>query len=217
LTTYSKHGPVSQTAWNNQSSVKYAGLDPASTGLPSKANSILAQSNLVNQVITVNSTNGDRDIATNAVVCWTGSTTCKTTNGDFGWYLLLPGSSEQIIYNPLVVRQSITVNTIVPANNIATACTLNTDTGFTYDISLLTGGAFTSTFPPTPNNSGLPQYHDTTAAGIQTNATGSSYAVTNSAGQVYLVYQTVLNTHGTQQLNLPPPNKANRVTWIQLR
>ena len=82
------------------------------------------------------------------------------------------------------------------------------DTGYTYDISVLTGGAFTNAFT---------QYHDTNAAGIQTNATGSSFAVTNSAGQTYLVYQTVLNTHGTQQLNLPPPNKANRVTWTQLR
>ena len=217
MATDSTTGPVTQTAWNNQSSVKFAGLDPSATGLAAAAKSVLAQSNLVSQVITVNSATADRDIAANAVVCWTGSTTCASGNNNFGWYLLLPGKNEQIIYNPLVVKQSVTVNTIVPANNIATSCTLNTDTGFTYDISILTGGAFTSTFPPTPNNSGLPQYHDTTAAGIQTNATGSSYAVTNSAGQVFLVYQTVLNTHGTQQLNLPPPNKANRVTWIQLR
>lgn len=217
MSTDSKTGPVNQTAWNNQSSVKYAGLDPGSTGLSSASQSVLAQSNLVSQVITVNSSNGDRDIATNAQICWTGSTTCSTSNSDFGWYLLLPGSGEQLIYNPLIVKQSITFNTIVPANNIPTACTLNTDTGFTYDISLLTGGSFTNNFPPTPNSSGVQQYHDTNAAGVRTDATGSSFAVTNSAGQTYLVFQTVLNTHGTQQLNLPPANKASRVTWIQLR
>ncbi len=217
VTTDATGGSVKQTAWNNQSSVLYAGLDPGSTGLPGGSNNVIAQANLQNQVITVNTTNNDRDIAANAVVCWSGSSTCSSGNNQFGWYLLLPGTNEQIIYNPEIVGQSVTVNTIVPANNIPTACTLNTDTGFTYDVSVLTGGAFTNTFPATPNNTGLPQYHDTNAAGIQTNATGSSFSVTNSAGQIYLVFQTVLNDHGTQRLNLPPPNKANRVTWIQLR
>jgi type IV pilus assembly protein PilY1 len=215
--TDSTTGSVQQKAWNTQSSVRYAGLDPGATGLSSASKSVLAQANLTNQVITVNSTNNDRDIAKNAVVCWAGSTTCTSGDTQFGWYLLLPGTNEQIIYNPEIVGQSVTVNTVVPADNIPTACTLNTDTGFTYAVSVLTGGAFTGAFPTTPNNSGLPQYHDTNAAGIQTNATGSSFAVTNSAGVTYLVFQTVLNTHGTQRLDLPPPAKASRVTWIQLR
>jgi type IV pilus assembly protein PilY1 len=209
-------GPVSQKAWNSQSNVQYAGLTPGGTGLSSSTKYTLAYTNLVNQQLTIDTSNSDREMKTTLPICWTGSTTCKTTNTNFGWYLLLPGTGEQLIYNPQIVKQSITFNTIVPANNIPTSCTLNTDTGFTYDISLLTGGAFTSNFPSSSDTK-TQQYHDSDAAGVQTNATGTSFSVTNSAGEVFLVYQTVLNTHGTQGLNLPPPAKASRVTWTQLR
>jgi type IV pilus assembly protein PilY1 len=68
MTANSTTGPVSQTAWNNQSSVRFAGLDPGSTGLSSAANSVLAQSNLVNQVITINSANGDRPARTATLI-----------------------------------------------------------------------------------------------------------------------------------------------------
>ena len=37
MSTDSTSGPVSQTAWNNQSSVQYAGLDPGATGLAASA------------------------------------------------------------------------------------------------------------------------------------------------------------------------------------
>jgi len=211
------NGTTGQTAWNNQSNVKYAGLAPSATGLPTNQNNVIERGNLVQQVISVDATNGDRDITTNATVCWTGTTACTSGNNQFGWYLLLPGTNEQIIYNPEIVGPAFTVNSIVPANNVPTSCTLNTDTGYTYAISIMSGGAFTNTFGQTPNTSGLPQYHDTNAAGIQTNATGTSFVVLDSSGKTWFVFQTVNNTPVPIPVNLPKNTTANRLTWEQLR
>jgi hypothetical protein len=84
----------------------------------------------------------------------------------------------------------------------------STDTGFTYAVSMLSGGAFTNTFP---------QFYDTIAAGVQTDATGSPFPVSTAAGKLYFVYQTVLNNPDSKQVNLPSNVKINRLTWTELR
>ncbi len=141
-------------------------------------------------------------------ICWAGSTGCSSTTAKFGWYLNLIGSQEQIIYNPQLLQGVFTVNSIVPANNTVTSCVTNTDTGFTYAISLLTGGA-----PP----SFFVLYHDTVAAGIQTNAVGTSFPVTSATGTVWLISQTVTNTPIPTPVNPGGNAKGRRLTWVQLR
>ena len=226
-TTYSSGGQDlygvwdwNMSGWNAKSSASYASLDAtaAATGLSSPGFTA-HRANLTQQVVTIDATTKDRDIQTNAAICFQGSTACTT--GTFGWYLDLPGNtsqgSEQIVFNPQLLGSAFVVNSTVPADNVPTSCTVNTDTGFTYAVSMITGAALNNFFP---------QYHDsefpsgsTTGgiAGIETDATGTSFPVTTATGATWLVYQTVLNAHQTTQVNLPTNTKAKRLTWIELR
>jgi type IV pilus assembly protein PilY1 len=207
------------SAWNAKSSQQYASL----TSLPTSVTSPLTQANLAGETVSVvtaaGPSQGDRDINTNATICWAGTTSCGTSptaNTQFGWFLPLVGantvngttaSNEQIIYNPELVNQAVVINSILPAANVPTSCQPSTDQGWTYGVNALTGGAFTNAFP---------QYYDSNAAGVQTNATGASFPV-SSTGGTYLVYQTVLNNHGVTPIVLPPNSKAKRLTWVQRR
>jgi type IV pilus assembly protein PilY1 len=208
------------SAWNAKSSATYASLPAtnADTGLTAPAFTATA-ANLTQQALTIDATTKDRDIATNAAVCFKGDTGCAT--GTFGWFLNLPGNtsqgSEQIVFNPQLLGSAFVVNSTVPADNIPTSCTVNTDTGFTYAVSMMNGAALNNFFP---------QYHDAAfpagstvggIAGIETDATGTSFPVTTATGATWLVYQTVLNAHQTTQVNLPTNTKAKRLTWIELR
>ena len=152
---------------------------------------------------------------------------CASTQ-QFGWYLNLPGSQEQIIFSPELVAQALTVNSIVPANNVPVSCAILSDTGFTYVLSVMTGGAFNRVFLP-PGEASNPgvntnqAYLDAHAIAILTNATGSSFITTNSGGTQYLVYETnQLGGNnslvgGTLGLNLPPNVIGRRLSWTERR
>ena len=221
------------SAWNSLSAAQYAAM---ASGAPA----VVQQSNLQGQTVTISTftvngvTTQNRDIANNATVCWAGRVaSCPSGNvaSAYGWYLNLPGAGEQIIYSPELVQQALTVNSIVPAVNTPTSCSNNTDTGFTYVISALTGGAFNQVFlPPSQRiNPGVntnQAYLDNVAIAMQTNATGSSFITTNSAGTAYLVYETnqVESGNGggniqggTLGLNLPPNTTGRRLSWIERR
>jgi hypothetical protein len=212
-------------AWNALASVQYASLTPSATGL-STSNNYLTPSNLQQQTVTVNSVTQDREIATNATICWAGQSSCAT-NKQFGWYLNLPGVQEQIIYSAELVLQALTVNSVVPASNSLTSCAPQIDTGFTYVVNAMTGGAFTQVFLPPSEaaNTALntnPRYTDSVAIGLQTNATGSSFVTTNAGGTRFLVYETnqlsgnnILG--GTLGLNLPANSTGRRLSWIERR
>jgi type IV pilus assembly protein PilY1 len=218
------------SGWNSISpSVQYAALTPAATGLTT-ANYTLMQSNLQAQTVTINATTQDRDIAQNATICWAGSSGCTGSSAQFGWYLNLPGTQEQVIYSPELVAQALTVNTIVPAPNTPSSCTILSDTGFTYVISAMTGGAFNEVFlPPSeatnPNVNNNQAYTDKNAVAMQTNATGSSFVTQNASGTQFLIYETNQiqgngNNNiqgGTLGLNLPPNTTGHRVTWVEKR
>jgi hypothetical protein len=90
---------------------------------------------------------------------------------------------------------------------------------------VLTGAALTNAFP---------QYYDTQAAGVATNASGTPLVVVTAGGQDWLVSQTYTppsatgsssSTSGSQssgvgvvtQFNAPTGSQGHRVTWIQLR
>jgi type IV pilus assembly protein PilY1 len=159
------------------------------------------------QTFTPNTADGTRDISGTSTICWAGSSSCTGTP-QFGWYLNLIGSLEQIIYNPQLLQGIFTVNSIVPANNQVTSCVTNNDTGFTYAISVLNGTAPTDFFIG---------YHDTAAAAAQTNAVGMSFPVTSSTGSTWLVSQTVTNQPIVTQVNPGANGKGKRLTWVQLR
>ena len=218
-------------AWNAHATAQYATLSSAATGL-STAGYYLAPSNLQAQTVTINSGTQDREIASNAAVCWAGQAAC-TSNKQFGWYLNLPGTQEQVIYSPELVLQALTVNTVVPAPNNPTARASPNDTGFTYVVNAMTGGAFNTVFLPPSEaaNSAVntnPKYTDSVAIAIQTNATGTSFITTNAAGTRFLVLETNQVETGSTiagnniagisvGLNLPPNNVGRRLSWIQRR
>jgi type IV pilus assembly protein PilY1 len=199
------------TSWNSQSSVPYASLTAAASGLTSPYT--LKQTNLQQQTFTLNADGVTRDITGPSTICWAGTGTCTGTAGKFGWYLNLLGGQEQIVYNPELLQGVFLVNSIVPANNLVTSCTVNNDTGFTYAISVLTGAA-----PP----SFFISYADASAAGVQLNAVGTSSVVTSSVPgnplKYFLVFQTTGGTPGPPAGVTPPANtKGRRLTWVQLR
>ena len=219
--------------WNAVSGAAYSSLAGSATGL-SGGNHTIAKANLQGQTVNVGSS-GDVEIQTNSVVCWQGLTLCGSNNNKFGWYINLPGTQEQIVFNPELIAQAFTVNSIVPAANNPIACTVNADTGFTYVVSAMTGGAFNQVFfPPgqTGNStiSNNPAFTDAHAIAMQTNATGSSFVVYNNSGVPYLVFQTTTpgsgsggggggNGNGTNYpgLNLPPNTSGKRLSWIERR
>ena len=218
------------TGWNSISTaVQYAALKPSATGLTT-TNYSLTQSNLAAQTVTINATTQDRDIAQNAAICWAGSTGCTGSAAQFGWYFNLPGTQEQVIYSPELVAQALTVNSIVPAPNTPSSCTILSDTGFTYVVSAMTGGAFNEVFLPAseasnPNVNNNQAYTDKTAIGMLTDAVGSSFITQNASGTQFLVYETNQvqgngNNNlqsGSLGLNLPPNTTGRRVSWVEKR
>ena len=218
------------TAWNSLSpGVQYAALAASATGLTT-ANYKLQQSNLQAQTATINTTTQNRDIAQNATICWAGQTGCTGSSARFGWYLNFPGVQEQVIYSPELVAQALTVNSVVPAANTPSSCTILSNTGFTYVLSAMTGGAFSEVFlPPSeaanPNVSNNQAYTDKNAVGMLTDAVGSSFITQNASGTQFLVYETNQvegngNNNlqgGSVGLNLPPNTTGRRVSWVEKR
>ena len=207
------------SAWNALSpGSQYATVAASVTGTGSPYT--LTYRNLTAQSLTAG-TSGTVN-GTNIAVCWPGSTSCTgTPNPSFGWYANLPGTSEQIIFNPVFFQGAILVNSTVPAVNSATSCTIITDTGYTYALSVANGGVFTNAFPTytftNPVTGITTVVLDAIAAGVQTNATGSVYVVSTAEGKTNVVYQTVSGTPGAQQVNIPSNTKAKRLTWVERR
>jgi type IV pilus assembly protein PilY1 len=206
------------SAWNAMSGTQYFTVAASTTGLTSPF--ALGFANLTAQTLTLNASNGTVN-GTNAAVCWSGTASCTTANKSFGWYANLPGSSEQIIFNPVFFQGAMLVNSTIPAVNAATSCTINTDTGFTYALNVANGGVFNNAFPtftftnPTTNISTV--VSNPTAAGVETNATGSVYVVNTVEGKANIVYQTVSGTPGSQQVVFPSNTLAKRLTWVERR
>jgi type IV pilus assembly protein PilY1 len=172
----------------------------------------VTSSNLATQTFTVPAT-GERDVTANSV-CWSGSTTCPSGNNQFGWILALPGTSEQVVYSPILFQNAFLVNTTIPANNSPLSCTTNTDTGYTVAVSVGTGGNIPGFFL---------NYSDTTLGGLQTNGTGTPFIV-SAAGQTAILTQTVGNPPvcppGSSACPLPIKSlgaTGKRLTWIERR
>jgi type IV pilus assembly protein PilY1 len=162
------------TNWNSKSSVQYASL----ASIPSA----ISFSTLQQQTLTPNAATGAID-GSNNPVCWAMSTPACTSAPQYGWYITLPGASEQVVFNPLVYLNALIVNTTIPANNNLLSCKTLTDTGNTIGVSVSTGGAITGFFP---------YFNDTSAVGGQTNGSGSPFIVL-AGGQAQILTQTIGN------------------------
>jgi type IV pilus assembly protein PilY1 len=198
-------------AWNKKaaSQFQYASLTSPQT---------FSVSDLVTQTVKVNGTELD---GTNYPVCWMGSNTCKSGNTQFGWVLALPGTSEQVVFNPIAYKGAFVVNTTIPANTSITSCANVLDTGYTIAISVVTGGAIPNLFPG---------YKD--AIGFRTDGTGSVTTL-NAGGKDYWLTQSsdgpgkkppgvcnppLIWSNGSCSVPAPLPGPSGkRLTWIQKR
>jgi Tfp pilus tip-associated adhesin PilY1 len=165
-------------------------------------------------------TTGTYRTITNNTVCWADISGCS---GQYGWYVPLPGASEQITYNPTLINGDLALNTTIPANGSPLSCTPQTPTGFTMAINVITGGP-----PPTPpfiNPNGTALVVSTTsgpqeAVGDQVNGTGSLTFVNNGAsgtGTGTVVTQTSNGTPTSMAFNPGSNVTGTRLTWIEKR
>lgn len=146
-----------------------------------------------------------------------------TSNNQYGWYINFPGSSssygvstsEQDIYNPILVSTAIQFNTILPAANSPLKCNPDDDAGYSYALNVQYGTPVTNFFVNNGN---------TTTIALDTNATGTSSEVTavttdgTNQTNYYLIYQSTTGGAGTP-IHVKPANNVSgyRQTWIQLR
>jgi type IV pilus assembly protein PilY1 len=200
---------ANMTSWNALSKATYASLPTPDA---------ITLSNLQVQVLTPKA-DGNMD-ATSNPICWADLTTCASTK-QYGFYMLLPGTAEQIIFNPLVFQGALIVNTTipVPTADSATSCKSPVETGYTLALSLSTGAPIPGLFP---------NYHDTAAVGSLTNGTGTPFVVYAGTQAVLLTQTTGLGTKtgalkcdaGSQVCSgtmKPPAASGKRLTWIERR
>ncbi|MEJ0007901.1 MAG: PilC/PilY family type IV pilus protein [Steroidobacteraceae bacterium] len=88
------------SSWNTLSATQFASLSTGASGL-SGPNFTLGQTNLQQQVFTLNADTITRDINNPTAICWAGSAACTGTQ-QFGWYVNMIGSLEQDHLQPAV-------------------------------------------------------------------------------------------------------------------
>ena len=204
--------------WNSKGSTLYAAL-PGNSGNPYSAYAI-GKSDLQAQTIASLGSQGGtnyRSVTSNAV-CWRSSTTCSASNNKYGWYLDLSGTSEQIIYSPVLQLGAFIVNSTIPAVSSPTTCSSTNATGWTYAISPTTGGAFAKTFFGDSGGK-FNNVNGAIVSGVQLNGTGSVSLVTVAglATGTFLVTQTTNGVGASIAINPVGNAKATRLTWTEKR
>jgi len=214
-------------AWNaTATDTKYDSLTASTT-------SPLTPSNLQSQTLTTTTPTGSTTqyrTDSNNTVCWQASTACASGNTKYGWSVALPGTNEQVIYNPVIAYGYFIVNTTIPAVSTALTCNTLTASGFTMLVQMLNGGSGTTAFLAGPDSgiySGVGLggvgtvaiVTTTTTTVTQTTGGGTSNTTTTGAAGIT---NTVGNAAQTFNLN-PPPNTTatgsggSRVNWTEVR
>jgi len=202
----------------NWNSISHMGLASASEA---QVDSFLGQSitpsNLTVQTLTQYTVTGGPNVETDTsnTVCWYGSSVCNSGNTMFGWQITLPGTDEQIIYNPTEWQGILQVNTTIPSASTIYSCTVLLPTGWTLLIDPATGAEFSTS--PFLSTSGSPMtYGSAPVSGVQTNGTGS---ITNisAGGQNFFLTDTSNGTPVTGGEQAVATVTGHRVTWSQLR
>ena len=204
---------ASMSAWNATSTTqKY---DTASPTLP------LTPSKLTSRTIAnVTGVDGGTYRTVSAeTICWQGSTLCTSGNTSYGYEVDLPGSNEQIIYNPTLIDDLFTVNTLIPQTSQALTCGATPATGFTMAIDIANGSGdnapYSDNSPTTPstanysgysmNGSGVVGQYEYTPPGGPAGAGGSYHCTeTNSGGWKC-------------KKGVKRGGKIDRVTWTKVR
>jgi len=197
-------------AWNALSPTQYANLTGTHT---------ISTSNLQQQTVlaSVPVSSGYRAVSASPV-CWSNSTACTSGNTQFGWYMNLPGTSEQVIYSPVLEVGAFLVNTTIPASNNPLNCTAANATGWTMAISPITGGALAKSFFG-DSMGHFVNYNGQIVSGAALNGTGSVSIVTTGGAQpgTFLVTQTTSGVGVVLPVNPLANAKGSRLTWVERR
>jgi len=213
-------------AWNALSPLKAVSL----TGPRS-----IAMSQLQAQTITT-ATSGTTTYRTIAPqpVCWVvpkpldASSLCPNPGTKFGWSMALPGSGEQIIFNPVLSPDGeLVVNTFIPVADSPLSCTAaSASTGFSMAVQPDTGNGLSNDVAGKSGMSGGYFTVNTNgssilADGMQLNGTGIPWFL--SSGQksdhnaTYLITQTASGAAKPTPINNHSIVAGKRLNWVQRR
>lgn len=203
--------------WNFLSNVQYAGL----TGAQAITRSTLQQQTVTGTYDAAGNTyngtgTGYRTLSSNTV-CWKGSTSCtpSTANSKYGWYLDLPVTGEEVVFNPTIAFGVFLVNTFIPSSVSNLTCSSQPSSGFTMALDPATGGAMQGSFFANPSGNFV-TINGQVVSGMAQNAVGTPSIVTYG-GQPYMVNQTAGGTGKVAPINPPGGGVGGRATWVQLR
>jgi type IV pilus assembly protein PilY1 len=201
------------SAWNLQSPPQLALSLPAPQLIAGPASST---PNLQQQTITTVAASGAipayRSVS-HTPVCWKGASGCSPA-AMLGWYVQLPVSGEQVIFDPVLSRDGeLVVNTFVPPSNSILSCKAAQSTGFSMGLQPDSGGG-----------SATPYFYlnaDLSVDGVQLNGVGIPALLSSGqSGDQNAEYFITQTTGGPV-----PPTKVNRhvvvtgqrLNWIQRR
>ncbi|MGO9931886.1 MAG: pilus assembly protein PilY, partial [Steroidobacteraceae bacterium] len=208
--------------WNAHSSTQFMSLASAPT--------LTGTANLTAQTATIVNVSGvDYRTVTANPILWEG-----TTGGNsYGWYLPLvsglpnptdvnepiasatPQIYEQLIYSPILVDNTLLLNTTIPPSTTLNTCSSTLPGGYTLAINPATGGAFTNSVFGTSNHT-YTTVNNQVVFGEAESGTGTPSVVTYN-GSTYVISQNVAGTGFIAPVNLQSSTAGNRLTWIQKR
>ncbi len=151
---------------------------------------------------------------TRLTVCWRGNAGCLN-GGHMGWQMALPGSSEQVIYDPQVISGLFVVNTTIPAASGPLSCGVRPPTGYTMVIGVGSGGAPPSSVFSSTNNAVFDLLNGEVVAGAGLDATGMM-TVVRAQSQPSFVYQKSDGSQGVRRVSFSGM-VATRMTWRKIR
>lgn len=197
-------------AWNAKSTVQYSSLSAPQSFTVAD----LTQQTVTSTAGGSNGLSGYRSLSQNPV-CWKGMTLCANGNTRFGYRTVLPSSSEQVVYSPVVAYNTLFINTSIPAITQTLSCDTQPASGFTMALSLESGGAPSSSlFATAAKNAGITS--TAVIAGVGLSATGTPSIVT-AGGVPFLVQQTVSGVGTVTRIDPPSNRLGKRLTWAKLR
>lgn len=203
------------TGWNSVSSAQYATLTGTQT---------ISRSTLQQQTVTgtydatgnpyTGTGTGYRTLS-NSVVCWKGSTGCSASNNKYGWYMDLPMTGEEVVFNPTIAYGVFLVNTYIPSSVSNLTCSSQNSSGFTMALNPTNGGALQGSFFANAQGNFV-TINGQVVSGMAQNAVGTPSIVTYG-GQPYMVNQTGGGQGKVAPISPPSGGIGGRATWVQLR
>jgi type IV pilus assembly protein PilY1 len=153
------------------------------------------------------------------VVCWKGSTGCGTPTM-MGWYLALPNSGEQVIFDPVLSPDGeFVVNTYIPVQDTPLSCSPGTATGFSMGLQPDSGAGSPTPYFYVSTNTGAST--GIQADAVQLNGTGIPSFI--SSGQQsdqnseYFITQTATGAAPPTKLNRHSIVTGQRLNWVERR